>query len=109
MKDQIKKIYLIRIKSIQNSYLKRHDSNQKPSHSTVSFSQKPIVSKDVKESRKNSILAILKKDSNLTIKDFVKVISDCSEKTIQRELIALVEKGIIKRNGERRWSTYSLA
>ena len=75
----------------------------------MSFSQKPIVSKDVKESRKNSILAILKKDSNLTIKDFVKVISDCSEKTIQRELIALVEKGIIKRNGERRWSTYSLA
>ncbi len=67
------------------------------------------VIKDIKDRRKNSILSILKKDSQLTIKDFVKVITDCSEKTIQRELIDLVEKGLVKRNGERRWSTYSLA
>lgn len=67
------------------------------------------IVKDKKDSRKNSILSILKKDSQLTIKDFVKVITDCSEKTIQRELIDLVEKGLVKKNGERRWSTYSLA
>ncbi len=59
--------------------------------------------------RKDSIISMLKKDSNLTIKDFAKVIKDCSEKTIQRELISLVKKGIIKRIGERRWSTYSLS
>ena len=64
---------------------------------------------DKKDNRKNSILSILKKDSQLTIKDFVKVITDCSEKTIQRELIDLVEKGLVKKSGERRWSTYSLA
>lgn len=65
--------------------------------------------KDRKESRKDSILNLLSKSPDLTIKDFVKVITDCSEKTIQRELIDLVEKGLIKRKGERRWSTYSLA
>lgn len=60
-------------------------------------------------SRKDSILAILRTNSNLTIKDFAKVIKDCSEKTIQRELIALVKSGVVKRVGERRWSTYSLS
>lgn len=64
--------------------------------------------KDKKESRQERILSLLKNRPNLTIKDFANVISDCSEKTIQRELIDLVEKGIIKREGERRWSKYSL-
>jgi hypothetical protein len=59
--------------------------------------------------RKDDILNLLKKESNLTIKDFAKVIKDCSEKTIQRELISLVKEGVVKRAGERRWSTYSLA
>lgn len=70
---------------------------------------KTILIKDKKNSRQENIINLLKKDSNLTIKDFTKVIKDCSEKTIQRELILLVEKGLIKRIGERRWSTYSLA
>ena len=70
---------------------------------------KPKVAvKDKKDSRKAVILELLRKQSNLTIKDFVKAITDCSEKTIQRELLDLVDKGIIKREGERRWSTYSL-
>lgn len=64
--------------------------------------------KDKKDNRQNQILSLLKNRSNLTIKDFVGVISDCSEKTIQRELIELVDKGIVKKEGERRWSTYSL-
>ena len=69
---------------------------------------KTLLIKDKKNNRQENIISLLKKDSNLTIKDFTKVIKDCSEKTIQRELISLVEKGLIKRVGERRWSTYSL-
>ncbi len=61
-----------------------------------------------KTHRQEQILSILKGQSNLTIKDFSKVIKDCSEKTIQRELLELVEKGVIKKEGERRWSRYSL-
>ncbi len=64
--------------------------------------------KGKKDNRQSQIIALLKTQKNLTIKDFVVVINDCSEKTIQRELGVLVEKGIIKKEGERRWSTYSL-
>lgn len=59
--------------------------------------------------REQSILNALKERDFMSIKDFTSLITDCSEKTIQRELIALVEKGILKKTGERRWSTYSLA
>jgi hypothetical protein len=61
-----------------------------------------------KSQRQETILAVLATQSNLTIKDFAKVIKDCSEKTIQRELIELVEKGLVKKEGERRWSRYSM-
>lgn len=64
--------------------------------------------KEKREERQRNILDILGKQSNLTIKDFSVVMKDCSEKTIQRELIDLVNKGLIKREGERRWSRYSL-
>lgn len=71
---------------------------------------KPVI-KDIgerKDSRKAQILSLLKKEDNLTIKDFSKVIPDCSEKTIQRELLQLVSEGVLKKVGERRWSKYSL-
>ncbi|MFA6554715.1 MAG: helix-turn-helix transcriptional regulator [Candidatus Paceibacterota bacterium] len=61
-----------------------------------------------KTQRQESILSVLATQSNLTIKDFSRVIKDCSEKTIQRELIELVDKGLVKKEGERRWSRYSL-
>jgi hypothetical protein len=64
--------------------------------------------KDRKDDRQAKILTLLRAQSNLSIKDFAAVIPDCSEKTIQRELLELVEKGVIKKEGERRWSTYSL-
>jgi hypothetical protein len=67
------------------------------------------VSTQVKKTqRQEAILIALREQSNLTIKDFSKVIKDCSEKTIQRELLELVDRGVIKREAERRWSRYSL-
>jgi hypothetical protein len=64
---------------------------------------------DGKDSRKATILKLLSKKSGLGIKDFAESIKGCSEKTIQRELLAMVAAGTIKKEGERRWSTYSLA
>lgn len=61
-----------------------------------------------KTERQEHIINLLKGHSNLTIKDFSKVIRDCSEKTIQRELLDLVDRGIVRKEGERRWSRYSL-
>ena len=84
------------------------------SPSNIATQSKPknkekVALKDKKNDRKTVITTLLKKQSNLTIKDFVKVIHGCSEKTIQRELLELVEEGTVKKEGERRWSTYSLA
>jgi len=93
------------------------DSKTKPSGPTVqTVSNAQITgankgqsnSPAKKSQRQESIISILKNQSNLTIKDFSKSIRDCSEKTIQRELLELVEKGVIKKEGERRWSRYSL-
>ncbi len=61
-----------------------------------------------KSERQELILAALKGQSSLTIKDFTRIIKDCSEKTIQRELLQMVDSGLIKKEGERRWSRYSL-
>ena len=52
---------------------------------------------------------MLKGGAKLTIKDFAKNIKDCSDKTIQRELISMVTSGVLKKEGERRWSKYFLA
>jgi hypothetical protein len=56
--------------------------------------------------RQDTILRVLDTKGTVTIKDIVQVVSDLSEKTIQRELSALVLRGVLKREGERRWSTY---
>lgn len=60
--------------------------------------------------RQERILALFQKNKNdeFTIKDIVMEVKDCSEKTIQRELLLMVEKGILKKEGERRWSKYFL-
>ena len=61
-----------------------------------------------KTNRKDIIISILKNRNNLTIKDFADVIKDCSEKTIQRELLELLSDNVLKKEGERRWTRYSL-
>lgn len=61
-----------------------------------------------KSERQEAILAVIRAKGELSIKDLTGVIKGCSEKTIQRELLLLVEQGILNKAGERRWSRYSL-
>lgn len=58
--------------------------------------------------RQEMIINLLKKKADLNIKDIAQYVRGCSEKTVQRELISLIEAGIVKKEGERRWSRYSL-
>lgn len=67
------------------------------------------TNKDSKDDRQATIVKLLSKKGGLNIKDFVGSIKGVSEKTIQRELLAMVAAGTLKKEGERRWSTYSLA
>ena len=58
--------------------------------------------------RAERIKTVLEAKPQATIKDIAEIITDVSEKTIQRELNSLIEKGQVRREGERRWSRYSV-
>ena len=59
--------------------------------------------------RRDAILSVLRAKGPSYIKDISTVVRGVSEKTVQRELQALVEEGKVTRTGERRWTTYTLA
>ncbi len=61
-----------------------------------------------KDLRKETIFNFIKGHNDVSIKDIVPNITGCSEKTIQRELIQLINERKIKKEGERRWSKYSV-
>jgi hypothetical protein len=79
--------------------------NNKTSFIKIVHPQKKIKDKN---NRQDIIFKMLNGGAKLTIKDFAKNIKGCSEKTIQRELISMLEKGVLKKEGERRWSKYFL-
>lgn len=84
----------------------RHIKDTKPSskgHTPVP--QGRSASKE-QEQRISSILEVVKKTKGASMKDISAVIRGCSEKTIQRELALLIERGLIRKEGERRWSVY---
>ncbi len=56
--------------------------------------------------RMQKILAFLKENQSSSVKDIASVVRNCSEKTIQRELATLIQEGLVKKIGERRWSVY---
>lgn len=64
---------------------------------------------EAKNDRQTLILSTIKSRGESSIKDLTDVIKGCSEKTIQRELIALVGSGDLLKTGKRRWSRYTAA
>lgn len=67
-----------------------------------------VAKNEFQKDRRAIILGLLQKKDKVTVKDVSNVIKDVSDKTLQRELLALVAQGVLKKEGERRWSTYSL-
>lgn len=76
---------------------------------SVSSTQPRAITDIAKESRRTRILKLVKDNREVTIKDIATHFADLSEKTIQRELVSLVDSGVLKKFGERRWSRYALA
>ncbi len=58
--------------------------------------------------RTTRIKTVLEAKPEATIKDLTDIITDVSSKTIQRDLNSLIESGEVIRQGERRWSKYSI-
>lgn len=93
--------------SMQN---KGHGLNTEGQFGTVGdyVGSESDVRDNKKMSRRETIVSMLQNSKTLAVKDFTSEIKDCSEKTIQRELLALVDEGVLNKIGERRWSVYSL-
>ena len=71
-------------------------------HSAI-YSSKPAPNP-----RKELIIKYLKSNGWSSIKDIAQRLPEVSSKTVQRELADLVQLGVIKREGDRRWSRYAL-
>ena len=61
------------------------------------------------DERKGALLAVIDSRGAVTIRDLVSVVPGISEKTIQRELQAMIVDGVLRKEGDRRWTTYSRA
>ncbi|OGG47482.1 hypothetical protein A2761_00340 [Candidatus Kaiserbacteria bacterium RIFCSPHIGHO2_01_FULL_51_33] len=68
-----------------------------------------LMSRSSNLGRRQNIIDLVKKKTPLTVRDVASVIKDCSEKTLQRELLAMVREGVLRKEGERRWSRYFLS
>lgn len=98
-KDESKKD--IKPKAPSTHHVLMEHAARPPSFITSSFQMKKL-------SRREQILALFVKGVDVSIKDIAARIKGCSEKTIQRELNALLYDNIIERIGEKRWSRYVL-
>ncbi|MFZ3043755.1 MAG: hypothetical protein WA058_01450 [Minisyncoccia bacterium] len=58
--------------------------------------------------RRDAIVSVIRNKGTASIKDISTLVRGVSEKTIQRELSSLISSGMVVKQGERRWSTYSL-
>ena len=56
--------------------------------------------------RQKDILNLIKSSNTTTLAVLRMKIPDCSEKTLQRELAILLDMGLIRKEGNKRWTTY---
>lgn len=101
--------------AINKGHLSNMSFKKSPSNTAKDFKiPSEILSANRSESDKNKrheeVMDFFRtvKKSDVTIKDISSVMKDCSEKTIQRELVNSVQKGLLRKEGERRWSRYFL-
>lgn len=63
---------------------------------------------DKRDLRKKLILSLISRKGIVTVSDVAKIIKDCSEKTIQREMQHMADSDVLEKSGERRWTRYFL-
>lgn len=101
----------IKDKAIEKEAVKATTSLKDTPKSTATKinTKKAIQNQERKNNRREQILALFTKGTEVSIKDISKKIVGCSVKTIQRELNDLVSESKIEKIGEKRWSKYVLA
>lgn len=80
----------------------------KENSSKVSPKRQFMDSSVINESRRSKIIDVIKEKGRVSIKDIIFQIPKCSSKTIQRDLVKLIDDGFVLKEGDRRWSMYFL-
>lgn len=83
-------------------------TNQKPISPKNEPKRTERDHKEAHQNRQAKILETVGIKGEATINDLFEALPGISEKTIQRELVALVGQGTLVRTGTKRWSKYSL-
>lgn len=93
----------------KDTFVAKKDNQKTVSPMSFKSYQKEVVSSNTnifKVNRKDKILSFINDRKSAVIKDITTLFPDVSEKTIQRELNALIETGKITKRGNKRWSIY---
>lgn len=96
----------------QNTTKSALERGNKPTNSTDNNLEKTagkMTKVDNHINRKKIISDFVRGRGWTSIKDIAVAVHGCSEKTVQRLLVEMVDEGTLKKQGERRWSRYMLA
>jgi hypothetical protein len=102
-------VYALEAKKAKGSFANSVSQNNLKNRAFLSKGHSVQNVKNVE--RQEAILKLVREKKEVNIKDILAVntiSSGASEKTIQRELLRLVAAGVLQKQGERRWSRYSL-
>lgn len=58
------------------------------------------------DQRKQAIMNVIRSHKNASMQDIARFVTGCSEKTLQREIVSLIQAGTIRKIGDKRWATY---
>jgi len=72
---------------------------------TSASTQKPNAG----TARVSSIIEFITKRGSASTGEVAQVVTGCSTKTLQRDLTALVERGLLVKTGSKRWTKYAIA
>lgn len=87
---------------------KEKDTNFVKKMSLSNLLKRTKTGNSVDSTREKIILDVVRSKGESSIKDISSFVRGVSSKTIQRDLNVLIGKGVLKKDGERRWSKYSL-
>lgn len=94
------------VSSTRSRSSSRAQSSSRQSVATSATTKPAATSSSSTDERRERIKTIIEAKGEASIKDISDIITDISEKTIQRELNTMIDIGQVRREGERRWSKY---
>ena len=112
-KEEVKKIDFNKGQEKNNPEISNNVLYNRPEKSDINKENSNTISSKtstlgIKIARRNDVLNIVKVKGQVSVKDIVLMLKDVGEKTVQRELHSLVSEGVLRKEGEKRWSVYKL-